>query len=210
MLVAPALLLLTAAATAAGSDGRLLGIVRNLTDQRSSLVSIDAGGGNLAPKANDVPGLGFIQALQVIDRGRGRAGFSYSIATDPNASGPANTVLSTVDVATGSLVSALPLPFAHVSMLAEGMFLHYEPATGDLLAVGRMDSPPPSLPHATAGDHIIFRVNPDTRAMAALGSFGGDDPIANVGAFDPATGILWAQCVYDDGRAYVEPRAGWD
>ena len=210
-------LVLAAAGMASGGGGErgLLGMMRNMTDpaclQRrvpcSSLASIEAGGAIL-PSPGDVPGLGFIQALQVAYSGGGRGGMrsaggiSYSIATDPNATGSANTVLAAIDAVDGSLVWAIPLPFVHVSLLAEGMFLHADPLTGELLVVGEMDTPPASLPGAVAGDHIVFRFNPATRTMAAVGFFGGDDGIASVGAYDAATGILWAQCVYGNGRTY--------
>jgi hypothetical protein len=196
-----------------GGERRLLGMMRNTTDpaclQRrvpcSSLSSIEAGGAIL-PSPGDVPGLGFIQALQVAFAGGGglrRAGsISYSIATDPNATGSANTVLAAVDAVDGSLAWATPLPFVHVSSLAEGMFLHADSLTGELLVVGEMDTPPASLPGAVAGDHIVFRFNPATRTMAAVGFFGGEDSIASVGAYDAATGILWAQCINGNGKTY--------
>ena len=210
-------LVLAAAGMASGGGGErgLLGMMRNMTDpaclQRrvpcSSLASIEAGGAIL-PSPGDVPGLGFIQALQVAYSGGGGGGMrragsiSYSIATDPNATGSANTVLAAVDAVDGSLAWATPLPFVRVSSLAEGMFLHADPLTGELLVVGEMDTPPASLPGAIAGDHIVFRFNPATRTMAAVGFFGGEDGIASVGAYDATTGILWAQCVYGNGRTY--------
>ena len=187
------------------TTGNLLGMVRNTTDptclqrrvQCSSLAAITADGTTL-PRQNDVAGPNLIQALQVV-----AGSVSYSIATDPNANATgSNTVLVSVDVPTGTIVATVALPFVRVGMLAEGMFVHYDAATKELLVVGEMETPPPSLPHATAGDHVVFRVNPRAGTMVAVGFFGGDDGIANVGAYDATSRILWAQCIYGNGRTY--------
>jgi hypothetical protein len=195
-------------ASSAATVDNLFGMLHNLTDpaclqrhvQCSSLAAIHADATTL-PKPNAIPGLGFIQALQVFVPSKAASHSSYSIATGPNATGP-NTVLVSVDIPTGMISAIFALPFVHVSTLAEGMFLHYDAAARELLVVGEMDTPPPSLPRANAGDHIVFRVNPSTGTMVAVGFFGGGDSIANVGAFDATTGILWAQCKYDNGRTY--------
>ena len=61
------------------------------------------------------------------------AGLSYSVAVDNNAAGPANTVLVGVEAGTGAIVSTTGLPFNHVAMLAEGMFLEYDDAANEAL-----------------------------------------------------------------------------
>jgi hypothetical protein len=164
---------------------------------------VDTATGGSIPAHNNIQNLSFIQGLQVmVDVGGGVYQASFSIAADPSASEPANTVLVEVDAETGNIVSTVKLPFNHVSMMAQGMFLGYDETAGDLIVVGKMAVPPPSLPGSAANDHFLYRVDPFSGKQTAVGFFGGSDSIANVGAFDSATGIFWAQCAGYMGLSY--------
>lgn len=201
---------LQAAAPADGLFAGLFAVDRNTTDLTcterrvpcSTLNHVDAATGTATPAHHNVQNLSFIQGLQVMASVGGVYQVSFSIAADPYAAAPANTVLVGVDAETGDVVSTVQLPFNHVSMMAEGMFLGYDDATGDLIVVGEMAVPPPSLPGSAANDHFLFRVDPNSEKLTAVGFFGGSDSIANVGAFDSATGIFWAQCIGNMGRTY--------
>ena len=195
---------------AAPADG-LFAVDRNTTDQTciehrtpcSTLSAVDPATGGSTPARSNIQNLSFIQGLQVmVDVGGGAGQTSFSIAADPFATGQANTVLVGVDAETGTIISTAKLPFNHVSMMAQGMFLAYDETAGDLIVVGEMAVPPPSLPGSAANDHFLFRVDPSSGKQTAVGFFGGSDSIANVGAFDSATGIFWAQCVGYMGRSY--------
>ena len=161
-----------------------------------TLNQVDTTTGHILAKPNNVQNLSFAQALQTTT-----SSISYSIAVNPQATSSANTVLVGVDINSGKQVAQVALPFNHVSSLAQGMFVEVD-ATGNILVVGEMQIPPKELPHATAGDHILYRIHPTTGKMTPLGYFGGQDTIANIGGYDPITNILWAQVLYNDGSLY--------
>lgn len=156
----------------------------------SELLSISSTGKITAAPLSFL-GFSLLQALQTTDS----AGLSFSLAVDENVtrSDAPNTVLLGVDVTSGELLSVARLPFDHVSNLEAGMFLACDPASATVLVVGRMATPPASLPHAAKDDHVIFCIQP-TGKRTAVGSFSGGANIASVGALDTATGTFWAQC----------------